>query len=321
MKKKIFFFLAAVTLLLAFKKLNDVLADVGATIKEVKSQTVVGIAKGYFSVPWFTTQIRESCKKLQPGVREATMMSLGKIIRDYVESPEFQKDYVAFLEKPEPGFSRRGGRGSMPMKTEEQFAEEKKKAVQQLVASMSSDDIVKMYGETLDVRMENASNMLRMLKESPNLNLGKTKEEYQKELEDFKTLKSLYTTDKEAFKQKYAEVAVDEQQKQQMANQKEEIEKQKKRDAEQKEEEAERQKKIAQLKDYKSVIKKELQEFLTVSSNVDYNAKLVEKNGKMVFANPAYEAKSGTWKFCFRCGKEAVTGARKFAQDWLASMK
>ena len=37
--------------------------------------------------------------------------------------------------------------------------------------------------------------------------------------------------------------------------------------------------------------------------------------------NPEYESRPLTWKLCFRSGKEAVTGARKFAQQWLDEMR
>ena len=75
------------------------------------------------------------------------------------------------------------------------------------------------------------------------------------------------------------------------------------------------------IHDLSQLVHQHLQEFLAISSNVDYSAQLTKKGEHMVFVNPAYEAKSGTWKFCYRCGKEAVNGARKFAQDWLKSLK
>lgn len=64
-----------------------------------------------------------------------------------------------------------------------------------------------------------------------------------------------------------------------------------------------------------------LEEFLTVSGDVDFGAKLVPGNsGKMKFANPDYESKPSEWKMCFRAGREAVQATRAFAQAWLAEL-
>ncbi|MET0243318.1 MAG: hypothetical protein ABW174_07615, partial [Flavitalea sp.] len=60
--------------------------------------------------------------------------------------------------------------------------------------------------------------------------------------------------------------------------------------------------------------------FLEVTSDIDFNAQLKEKNGKMIFVNPAYEGKSADWKRAFRSGREAVLAARSFAQEWLKEL-
>ena len=146
------------------------------------------------------------------------------------------------------------------------------------------------------------------LKKDNYLNLrGKSKEELQKEVAEIKALKELYTKDVEAFKVKFAEYTVDKQLAMQMNRSKAT--------------EAEKQQRINELKDYKSIITKQLKQFLDLSATVDFDAQTVQKGNKLVFVNPAYEAKSNAWKLCFRCGKEAVTGMRKFAQQWLSELK
>lgn len=67
-------------------------------------------------------------------------------------------------------------------------------------------------------------------------------------------------------------------------------------------------------------IAKRIREFLAFSAGVDFDAKLVTKNRKLVFENPAYEAKSPQWKMCFRAGKEATAAARAAAQAWLKEL-
>jgi len=66
------------------------------------------------------------------------------------------------------------------------------------------------------------------------------------------------------------------------------------------------------------MVRKWLQEFLQVSSDVDFGAALKDgKEGKKVFVNSAYEAKSDKWKMCYRAGKETVETGRDEAQKWL----
>lgn len=69
------------------------------------------------------------------------------------------------------------------------------------------------------------------------------------------------------------------------------------------------------------LVKQRLNEFLEATKGIDYNAALVEKNGKKYFSNPKYEAKDGQWKMAFRAGKEVTETARAFAQQWLKELK
>ena len=301
MKKKLILLLTGVSFLVAFKIINDVLSDVGTTFQEVKQITLEQIAKKNFDLPHYTTQIRDACKKLQPGVREVTMMNLGKVVKDYVQSGSFQSEYMAYIEK-----QAAGRRGPAPM-DDTKWAEEKKKKMDQMIKGMSTPEATKIYAETLDPQLESAESMLKLMKESPDTKLGKSKEELQKEVADIKALKELYGKDVEAFKIKFAEYMVDKQLAMQMN-----------RSAAT---EAEKQKRINELKDYNGIIVTQLKQFLDLSATVDFTAQTVQKGNKLVFVNPAYEAKSPAWKLCFRSGKEAVTGARKFAQQWLNELK
>ncbi len=74
--------------------------------------------------------------------------------------------------------------------------------------------------------------------------------------------------------------------------------------------------------DPKPMIKKWLTTFLEVSEGIDFDATLARnKDGKMEFTNPDYEAKSGNWKMCYRAGREGVMAARTAAQQWLSELK
>lgn len=68
------------------------------------------------------------------------------------------------------------------------------------------------------------------------------------------------------------------------------------------------------------LIKRRLQEFLTLTADIDFDAKLIERGGRKRFADPKLEAKDETWKRCFRCGRETITAARAYAQQWLKEL-
>ena len=72
--------------------------------------------------------------------------------------------------------------------------------------------------------------------------------------------------------------------------------------------------------DPKSLVARRLQEFLDISADVDFDAKLVPAGKLMRFADPRYEEKPPTWKLCFRSGREAVAAAREAAHAWLKAI-
>jgi hypothetical protein len=70
----------------------------------------------------------------------------------------------------------------------------------------------------------------------------------------------------------------------------------------------------------KTLIARRLQEFLDLSKDVDFDAKLVPAGSKMRFADPRYEEKSPEWKLYYRAGRDAVAAAREVAQAWLKAL-
>lgn len=71
----------------------------------------------------------------------------------------------------------------------------------------------------------------------------------------------------------------------------------------------------------KELIRKRLKEFLDITATIDFNAKLVKRDGRFYFADPTLEAKDENWKKLFRCGKETIIPARAYAQQWLNTLK
>jgi hypothetical protein len=64
-------------------------------------------------------------------------------------------------------------------------------------------------------------------------------------------------------------------------------------------------------------IAKRLREFLAMSADVDFAATVKSQDGRLLFENPAYEAKPSQWKMCYRAGREATTAARAAVSAWL----
>lgn len=69
--------------------------------------------------------------------------------------------------------------------------------------------------------------------------------------------------------------------------------------------------------DPNELIKRRLQEFVDACGDVDFDAKLVERYGRMRFAEPRYESKPWEWKTCFRAGEASVRTALDAAEEWL----
>jgi hypothetical protein len=71
--------------------------------------------------------------------------------------------------------------------------------------------------------------------------------------------------------------------------------------------------------DPRVLIAARLHHFLEVSRDIPFNARLApDKQGRMKFADPQYEARPDQWKLCFRAGREPVEAARAFAREWLS---
>jgi hypothetical protein len=73
--------------------------------------------------------------------------------------------------------------------------------------------------------------------------------------------------------------------------------------------------------DPRALVAMRLRHFLDVTSDLSFDAQLVDKDKKRVFAEAALEAKPAEWKMAFRAGKPATDAARAFAQKWLSDLQ
>ena len=65
------------------------------------------------------------------------------------------------------------------------------------------------------------------------------------------------------------------------------------------------------------LVKKRLQEYLTLVATVDFKATLSSSGRRQVFTNAAYEKKSLKWKALYRAGKEVNDVVTAFVKDWM----
>ena len=68
-------------------------------------------------------------------------------------------------------------------------------------------------------------------------------------------------------------------------------------------------------------VKQRLHQFMQETESVDFNAELIQKNGKKYFVKPEYESKSNRWKMAYRAGKEVVEPARTIVQQWITELE
>ncbi|WP_460570685.1 hypothetical protein [Flaviaesturariibacter terrae] len=299
MRKKIVqSLLVCVGALLAFST-HDVLAELGSTVAEVKELTVKQVYARQYSMPWVNNRVRSACKALPAGAREAAMLALGKVVRDYVNSPEFEKDYFAYVA------ANKHYNGPAP--EDEKMAAERKRReeyeLKQLNDPLSLDGAAMFCSSNATA----ARTMLDLIKENPDLPLPMSKADYENIEKETKRLRALFDTDKEAFRKQYAVFKVDLEIRSQRASQQHDA--------------TEEAKDIADRKDYKKIIRAQLEQFLEATAHINFKAATMKKGDKTVFVDAPYEAMPTEWKFYFRCGPEAVGGARKFAQDWLNELK
>ena len=68
----------------------------------------------------------------------------------------------------------------------------------------------------------------------------------------------------------------------------------------------------------KQLIKKWINVFLERSADINFSAATTQDSkGIIKFVDKQYEYKDSQWKLYYRAGKESVTAARSFAQNWL----
>jgi hypothetical protein len=73
--------------------------------------------------------------------------------------------------------------------------------------------------------------------------------------------------------------------------------------------------------DHMKFVKIRLEQFLEETDDIDFSAKLIEKNGIKYFVNPDYERRSNRWKMAYRAGEDVIQTARNYVQEWINEIR
>ncbi|CCH01410.1 hypothetical protein FAES_3402 [Fibrella aestuarina BUZ 2] len=279
---------------------GDVLTDVGVTMADVRTGTLHCLRhEGLLS---FTpsSAIRAAAARIPPGSRAATVQLLGKVVRSYVESDAFRHDYQQSLQGPSPdGDSREAQQADADETLNAELL-----AIQQAYTHL--DPAVLYSGITTQLPQMEAE--LATLQ-------GDDRRLMQQHITETSRMLSDYAGKPAEFKKQY--LAYQLQQLRQSARPSA-------NDAatgRAKAASSAARRRIPKAQpDVRPVLRKQLTAFVALCNDVDFRAKLVADGARQEFANPAYRAKSATWKLLFRMGKEPVMAARAFAQAWLADL-
>src|SRR5947209_17183851 len=113
------------------------------------------------------------------------MMSLGKVVRDYVESPDFKADYTAYVDKyfPREYFNP----------NDEQWAAKKKTDIEETAKYLDAPGVYDMFVQQLDGEIDANQSMVESLSDpAVAAAMGNMKKsDYEEKLKNAKLLKEL----------------------------------------------------------------------------------------------------------------------------------
>lgn len=249
-------------------------------------------------------EVKELGSKLPAAEQAAMAHAVGAFAKTYINSSVFVADFGKRLDAQKQSVDPNSA--ELKELYVEKFNEALNEAIEMVKAGMFNDDYFKTQQQMLDGLKPTLD------KPNPYGDTPEGKATYTAEMKGIKqmvtdleatlAIKPLLQTNKTEFAKKYAAIRAKSAVSQQIDNI---IAKNAEIDAK---------------KNYKANIKAQLQQFLDESADVDFEAKVEQKNGLREFVNDDYRRKSYVWKQCFRMGKPATMELRKIAEDWLKEL-
>ena len=284
---------------------SDVMADLGIESGTLRQDVLLNLKEP----TWFFFNSNATMRKLARRVpetsRAATVRALGKIVRTYVESATFRQDWLQDLRTYYPYDDTYSPEN---LAKQQQENEAGKAALNGQIANL---DQAFTQLEPAMLQMAIRSQLIEEERQLTSLT-GDERTVKSRYVADMKKMLTLPPTD---FKKQYL-AYIKQQAHSEMARADESPKANQERIAQYRRQKAE----FDAHADFRPLLKKRLQDFITLSSSVDFDARLVSMGYKQEFANPVYQRKPAEWKFLYRLGKEPVMAANTFAQEWIASL-
>ncbi|MVM41965.1 hypothetical protein GO730_37075 [Spirosoma sp. HMF3257] len=295
----------AVSYWLVAARSGDVMTDLSIQTGKLRQDVLLNLKESKWFFFTATASMRQMARRLPESSRGATVKALGKVVRAYVESSTFKQEWLQDVRTYYPYDESYTNEGlakqqqaqeadKASLKTQmasldQAFAQMDPGMLQLAVRAQLSQEEQELASLSGNERA-NKANHIAVLKKMLNLPPAEFKKQY---------LASLKDQAQANLNQSNASATVDKDQLAQQRKQKAEF------DAH---------------ADFRPLLKKRLQDFIALTETVDFEARLVPMGYKQEFANPLYQRKPAEWKFLYRLGKEPVTEARLFAQQWLADL-
>ncbi|MCU0354412.1 MAG: hypothetical protein MUD08_11855 [Cytophagales bacterium] len=281
--------LAATLLAIIAWKAADILSDLSLTQAQLENATLKTAQTGLKAPDWRGLQLTSfvgKAKALPAGSQASAVKSLGALVKSYVMSERFKKQWQDDLAK----------RNIYDPKAKGDYArleEQRKAAAQQQKSAASSEQNMNDAYKQMAQMMKDNPQMAETMKQQM------TKEQWAEFQQAMKgNGNKQMADDQKQAAQDYAKAIKDEEKRIQDLQ------------------------KLWDENQHSAMVKRYLQQFIQTAGSVDFAAELKNgKYGKKEFANPAYEKKSDLWKQLYRAGKEPTMAARDFAQQWLNGMK
>ncbi|UFH54295.1 hypothetical protein [Spirosoma sp. KNUC1025] len=291
-------------------KTGDVMTELGIETPKLQYDVLSNLKEE----KWFffnaTGSMRQMARRIPEESRAVTVRALGKVVRTYVESSVFKDAWLQDLRTIYPYDERYTAEGIA--KKQQQDNAERAAMKSQLGAQMAAMDQGFAQMDPAMLKMAAQSQLVREERELASLS-GAERTTQAQHVANLKKMMSLPPAE---FKKQYLASL-----KQQMLTN---VNQENTNDDLDKDRMAEERQKKAEFDahaNFRPLLKKRLQDFITLSESVDFEARLVPMGRKQAFANPVYERKPSEWKFLYRMGKGPVMEARSFARQWLAELR
>lgn len=257
---------------------------------------------------WFffntTASMRQMAHRLPESSRGATVRALGKVVRAYVESTTFREEWLQDIRSVYP---------YNESYTDEHFAQQKKVKEAEKAALKTQMATLDQTFAQMDPALLQMGIRAQLSQEEQQLT-KLTGSERTQQAQHVAALKKMLNLPSAELKKQYM-ASLKQQAREQLNKSGSDIDQ---------DELALQRKQKAEFDahaDFRPLLKKRLQDFIGLTETVDFEARLVSMGYKQEFANPIYQRKPAEWKFLYRLGKEPVTEARLFAQQWLAELR